>query len=90
MTDTIKEKLRIQATAKYGIKRIVDRYIECVEEIINVPMLLSQFDTIVSEGKIKTVVEEIIFQSRVEFNVEEENSGILAFDMRHTDAEITD
>lgn len=78
-TDALKEKLRAQATAKYGVKMIVDRYIDCVEEIINVPMLVSQFDTIVSQGKIKPVVEEIILQSRVEFNVEEENSGALAF-----------
>ena len=79
--EALKEKLRVQATAKYGIKKIVDRYIDCVEEIINVPMLVSQFDYIVSEGNIRHVIEEIILQSRVEFNVEEENSGVLAFDL---------
>lgn len=78
--EDLREKLREQATAKYGIKKIVDRYIDCVEEIINVPMLMSQFEKIVSQDKIKPVVEEIILQSRVEFNVEEENSGVLAFD----------
>jgi hypothetical protein len=77
--EILTEKLRAQATAKYGVKKIVDRYIDCVEEIINVPMLVSQFDAIVSQGKIKPVIEEIILQSRVEFNVEEENSGVLAF-----------
>lgn len=85
--EILTEKLRAQATAKYGIKKIVDRYIDCVEEIINVPMLLSQFDSIVSQGKIKPVIEEIILQSRVEFNVEEENSGVLAFDQASGDDE---
>ena len=77
--ETLKEKLKEQAMMKYGIKRIVKRYIDCVEEIINVPTLLSQFDTIVSEGKIRSVVEEIILQSRIEFNVEEEDAGSLTF-----------
>jgi hypothetical protein len=79
-TEALTKKLREQATAKYGVKKIVDRYISCVEEIINVPMLISQFDTIVSQGSIKPVIEEIILQSRVEFNVEEEDGGVLAFD----------
>jgi hypothetical protein len=83
-------RLRAQATAKYGVKKIVDRYIDCVEEIINVPMLVSQFDTIVSQGKIKPVIEEIILQSRVEFNVEEENSGVLAFDQAGGDSVMGD
>ena len=69
--DEVRRKLQAQATAKYGIRKIVDRYISCVEEIINVPMLISQFDSIVGHGKIKPVVEEIILQSRIEFNVEE-------------------
>ena len=85
-TAVLQEKLRERASTKYGVKKIVDRYIECVEEIINVPILISYFDNIVSEEKLKPVVEEIILQSRVEFNVEEENSGVLAFDKPVTDA----
>jgi len=81
--EELTEKLRVQATKKYGIKRIVDRYIDCVEEIINVPILISHFDNIVSQGKIKPVVEEIILQSRVEFNVEEENGEVLTFRKKH-------
>lgn len=84
-TEALTEKLREQATTKYGVKKIVDRYISCVEEIINVPILISQFDTIVLQGKINPVIEEIILQSRVEFNVEEEDKGILAFDKTSDD-----
>lgn len=88
--EILTEKLRAQATAKYGVKKIVNRYIDCVEEIINVPMLVSQFDSIVAKGKIKPVIEEIILQSRVEFNVEEENSGVLAFNNSADDIGETD
>lgn len=89
-TDELTEKLRQQATAKYGVKKIVDRYISCVEEIINVPMLISKFDSIVSQGDIRPVVEEIILQSRVEFNVEEEAGGVLAFDKSGAEGEDVD
>ena len=49
---------------------------DCIEEIINVPLLISHFDAIVDQGKIKPVIEEIILQSRLEFHVEEENSRV--------------
>ena len=48
---TLMEKLRIQAVAKYGIRKVVERYMDCIEEIINVPLLISHFDTIVAKGK---------------------------------------
>ena len=84
-SDVLIKNLRDQARAKYGIKKIVQRYLDCVEEIINVPMLLSQFEVIVSQGNIKSVIDEIILQSRIEFNVEEENGGVLAFDQGNDD-----
>ena len=73
------EKIRTQAKQKYGIEKIVNKYIECVEEIINVPYLITTFENIVAQGNISSVIEEIILQSRVEFNVEEEGSNTLAF-----------
>lgn len=88
--ESLIKKLRIQAMSKYGIKKVVDRYIESVEEIINVPILIYKFDKIVNEGKIKPVIEEIILQSRVEFNVEEENSGIFAFNKSFEDDQTDD
>jgi hypothetical protein len=57
----IQQKIRNQAKEKYSIEKIVERYVSCVEEIINVPILISYFDTIVTQGKIKPVIEEIIF-----------------------------
>jgi hypothetical protein len=82
----IQQKIRNQAKEKYSIEKIVERYVSCVEEIINVPILISYFDTIVTQGKIKPVIEEIILQSRVEFNVEEEGDN----DPFHENAEDLD
>lgn len=77
--EVLVEKIRVQAKQKYGVEKIVEKYIECVEEIINVPMLVAHFESIVSSQKISPVIEEIILQSRVEFNVEEEGGDALAF-----------
>ena len=78
--NVLSERLRAQAKEKYGVQKIVERYMESIEEIINVPMLIEKFDRIVEEGKIAPVVQEIVLQSRVEFNVEEEGGGTLAFE----------
>jgi len=75
----ILQKITNQAEAKYQIKAIVKKYIESVEEIINIPMLVNIFDQVLKTGKVTNVIEEIILQSRVEFNVEEEEQDIFTF-----------
>ncbi len=81
------EIIRQQANQKYGVEKIVNLYLDCVEEIINVPMLIGFFEKIVSESKITPVIEEIILQSRVEFNVEAEDTSSVLFDKTAKDNE---
>jgi hypothetical protein len=69
---TVREQLRQEAHRKYGVDAVVARYMEAVEEIINIPRLVSIFETLVQEGKLSQVMDEIVLQSRVEFNVEDE------------------
>jgi len=45
---------------------------ECIEEIINIPTLLHHFQRVEDAGLISNVLKEIILQSRVEFNYEDE------------------
>lgn len=70
--DSIIKKIRGQATERYAVKSIVQRYLDCIEEIINSDEILHRFELVVSQGKIGEVMQEIVTQSRVEFNVEEE------------------
>jgi len=79
-SDEILKKIEVQAEAKYQIKAIVKKYIESVEEIINIPRLMDIFENVLGSGKGSNVVEEIILQSRVEFNVEAEEQDVLAFE----------
>jgi NADH:ubiquinone oxidoreductase subunit E len=73
-------KITLQAEEKYRIKAIVTKYIESVEEIINIPMLMKIFEQVLKSGKGLNVIEEIIVQSRVEFNVEAEEQDVLIFE----------
>ena len=65
--ETIKSKVRQNALKTYGIGQVVDNYMNCIEEIINLPML-SEMLKRMSPQAIGDVVEEIIYQSKVEFN----------------------
>jgi hypothetical protein len=80
-TDTeeqIKAAIRRQAVAKYKIEAVVDSYMKAVEEIINVEDLVRAFDEVVKSGRLQAVMDEIVLQSKVEFNYndeEEEENG---------------
>lgn len=82
----ILDKISHQAKAKYQIKAIVKKYIESVEEVINIPMLMEIFEQVLKAGKGASVIEDIVLQSRVEFNVEAEEQDILAFEKSQTDS----
>jgi hypothetical protein len=67
----IRQGIREQAQRVYSVKRVVKRYMDCVEEIINIPVLLDRFETIASDKRIAPVIDELVLQSRVEFNYDE-------------------
>lgn len=73
-------KISEQAEEKYPIKAIVKKYIDSVEEIINIPRLIEIFTDMLKSGYGPKVIEEIVLQSRVEFNVEAEEQDVLAFE----------
>jgi hypothetical protein len=71
-SDQIRHAIREQATAKYRIQSVIDSYMNAVEEIINVESLVQAFRNVVASGKVHEVMEEIVSQSKVEFNYEDD------------------
>ncbi|MDB9449674.1 restriction endonuclease [Dolichospermum circinale CS-547] len=61
-----------QARIRYQIKAIIKKYMECIEEVINIPELILRFNKVLDFQRGIQVIEEIVLQSRVEFNMEEE------------------
>ena len=68
----VRIQLRTEALSKYGVDAIVSRYMEAVEEVINIPRLVSVFKELVKNGKLQEIMKEVILQSRVEFNLDED------------------
>lgn len=65
---SIKLKLKEDAQKAYPVNSIVDKYLSCIEEIINIPVLMNYFKTIEDKGLMMDVLNEIVLQSKVEFN----------------------
>ena len=73
----IRAAIRAQAVAKYKIDAVVDAYMRAIEEVINVADLIDAFDGVVRSGRLQCVMDEIVRQSKVEFNY---SDGVLADD----------
>jgi hypothetical protein len=69
--EEIKDKIQQQAMKKYKVKIIVQRYLDSIEEIINLPNLHQKLEQIIFNDKITDVINEIIIQSKLEFNLDE-------------------
>ena len=77
-TDTeaeIREAIREQAVSKYKIDAVVNSYMNAVEQVINVTDLVKAFSEVADSGQIQQVMDEIVLQSKVEFNYSGEESG---------------
>jgi hypothetical protein len=69
----LKNKLREAAEQQYSVAAIVTKYMKCIEEIVNIPILRERFAHAVAQGYLQEILNEIIRQSKVEFNYEEDD-----------------
>lgn len=67
------DKLRVGAERQYSVKAIVEKYMACIEEVINIPLLQEHFKAGVAQGYLDNIMAEIVKQSKVEFNYEEQD-----------------
>lgn len=70
--ERIKGRIEEQARVRYLVEAVIKKYMECVEEIINIQEIISRYDSILQAAKGDMVIKEIVLQSRLEFNVLEE------------------
>lgn len=66
----ILENIRKQALKQYPVRSIVKRYMQSIEEVINIPILMKRLQEVIEKNNIHNVMDEIIKHSRVEFNLE--------------------
>jgi hypothetical protein len=70
--DNIYKHLRQGAYEQYGIEKIVNRYMESIEEVVNIPQLITYLNEVGKMGYLNNILNEILIQSKVEFNYLEE------------------
>lgn len=68
----LRHKLYQDAIKTYVIEDIVKKYMSCIEDVINIPILLSYFQAIKTSDVLPKILNEILLQSKVEFNYEED------------------
>lgn len=69
--DDLGRRLRAGAQKRYAVTAIVEKYMKCIEEIINLPVLRERFKEAIAQGHLRETLDEIISQSRLEFNYDE-------------------
>ncbi len=72
--DVLFAKIRDNANMTYSIKSIVDKYMSCIEEVINIQTLRERFNSATNQGYLKPILDEIILQSKVEFNYDDSDN----------------
>jgi hypothetical protein len=71
----LRQKLKDGAQKQFGVQKVVESYMGCIEEIINIPVLQERFKQSVAQGYLSAILDEIVLQSRVEFNYVEEGEA---------------
>lgn len=67
------KKLKTDAIKTYVVKNVVEDYLGCIEEIINIPQLKHYLEELDERNMVSAILKEIILQSKVEFNYEDED-----------------
>lgn len=70
--DELTKNIREGAVEQYTVEKVVEKYMDCIEEIINIDSLKKSLDKVEKENNLSDVLTDIIKQSKVEFNYEDE------------------
>ena len=73
--EELKDSIKDGAIEQYKVDKVVEKYMDCIEEIINIDSLKKSLDKVEKEKNLGKVLSEIIKQSKVEFNYEDEDSN---------------
>ena len=71
--ETLLAKIKANASKTYLVNAIVDKYMGCIEEVVNIPTLNKRFKEAIKTGYLNNMLDEIISQSKVEFNYTDTN-----------------
>ena len=71
--ESLMTKIEKNALKSYNVISVVAKYMSCIEELINLPVLKDRFAETIDRGYLNQILNEIALQSKVEFNYQELN-----------------
>lgn len=73
----INKRLRSGAKKAFSVNTIVDKYMAAIEEIVNIPKLIELFEENVDAGCLSELIDELVLQSQVEFNLSDDEEEMI-------------
>ena len=70
---SVLDAMKRKALETYGVNQVVDKYMSAIEEVINIPTLSKHFVHAIDLGYLPQMLEEIVLQSRIEFNLSDDS-----------------
>ena len=67
----IHQQLQANARKYFPVDSVIEKYMKSVEEVINIKKLHDYTDTVIDKGDVGLILNEVIVQSKVEFNYED-------------------
>jgi hypothetical protein len=67
--EDLRQQIEEQAKKIYPISSLIHKYMSAIEEIINILILLERLAECIKQDKLHLILQEIILQSRIEFNI---------------------
>ena len=68
--DEIVKKITKDAKKQFKDKKILNKYLNCFEEIINIEKLYKYLNIVIKNGRMKDLLEELVIQCKVEYNID--------------------
>lgn len=67
--EIVMSKIKEDAATEYPNNEVLQRYLECFEEIITIPTLLNILGKIIDNEKLGDMLDELILQCKIEYNI---------------------
>lgn len=74
--EDVRERLRKNAEEIFEVARIVDQYMKAVEDVVTIPDLVEFLHKSAADGSYNELLGEIVLQSRVEFNLDDDEEAM--------------
>ena len=76
-SSVVRARLKAGAEQLFQVEKVIEAYMAAIEEIITIPQLLQYLNEAAEQGKFSEIISEIILQSRVEFNLDDDEEAML-------------